>query len=617
METFTRKVNIARYVNPVEWLKKARDKDGYDIAISPELQQKYMSKWNTRISGLYLQKPMSVVTNMTGAYKNLVKSGIGRTKDALSMMYSKRFKSKIEDLVQQSGITNFSDFFSNQMVNGIVEQQLEAQVSEAIMKEMLRYYANQKGGILGKKMSESDARKEFNANVAKFLKMSQVWMKAEQLEIRDRARTKKALRSLKADMKMLAANKLVNWAIDKKYELKPLVNQGTIKRWIQIPFGKLVGIHAQIFEMLPVDFTKSGVEKGIRVLSFIIGVDNAYNTGVLRNDVHWTDYKDPADIDAAIKIGREYSLWVNYGMSMQNVAPYQWGPAQFFGKFKYWSQLNAEDDLSIFTELLNSFKDKNLNFKDQGRDKPGKTLNFKPILKSLASITSLKLGNKGRRIAKPEVAAARTLFLSQTALQTAWNLAFLNPLNMKNYRLPMAILGGLKSVVFGTPLGGQIRNLGSSDLIYWLSVALMMPIKGLLLGDGWFGDDDELEDIDRTIMEHLQHNPWMGFGSTWAASGFMWAVAAMAEDEELFKQKGKSVMSILFGRPSLSGLAQGPLKLTNIIDRLMDIPLDVLIDSELDTQEDILGIDINTKSKRGRRKSNRRSGRRSSNRRSY
>ena len=603
VETFTRKVNHLRYLNPIKWLKKARDKDGYDIAITPELQQKYLTMWNSRISGLFLQGPGSAITNFSGAYKNLVKAGIARTWAAHDLLYDPNYKNKIEDLVQQSGLTNFSDFFSNQMVNGIVEQQLEAQVSDAIMKEMLKYYANQKGGLLGKKMSESEARKEFDKNIAKYLKMSQVWMKAEEVEIRSKARTKKAIRSLKADMKVMAANKLVNYAIDKKYELKPMVNQSLVVRWIQMPFGSFVKRHAEIWSNARI--TMSNTEKYIRTLSFVIGVENAWETGVIRNDIHWSDYTDPKDVDAAIKIGREYSLWVNYGMSMQNVAPYQWGPAQFFGKFKYWTQLNAEDDIGLYTEGVLSYKDKNNKFRDHKKNVPGKTLNLKAIVKTIAAINSPKLGNRNRRIARPEVAALRTLFLSQMAFQTIWNVLFMNPLNLANFRLLKALKGYAASKIFGIGVSGQLRGL-QTDVTYWLTLPIAMAIKGYLTGHGWFGDDDELEDIDKTIREHLSHNPYIGFGGTWAASGFMWAIAAMAGDEDLFKQKGKSVLGIVYGRPTLGGVGV----LHEIIEGLVSVPLDVIYDGELDELPLIGPIKKKRRSGRGRSGRRGRGGRR-------
>ena len=98
MKSFTRKWKWLRFLNPFSWGALARrwkyGKD-YELHISPELQSRYLRTLLTSISGLFLQSIRSVVTNASGAHKNIVKNGWRTTLDAFKITFSKKYEKNV------------------------------------------------------------------------------------------------------------------------------------------------------------------------------------------------------------------------------------------------------------------------------------------------------------------------------------------------------------------------------------------------------------------------------------------------------------------------------------------------------------------------------------------
>ena len=565
MESFTRKLNIGRMAYPPNWIKKGWGKlrgREYTITVTPEMQSRYMRTFTSKLSGLFLQNWKSAVTNLGGSYKNIVRAGLERTSGALHMLYfDKRYRKGIEKVIQQSAITEFSDFFSKAMVNDIVGNQLEAQVSEAIMKETIGYHERIEGSIYKKKTSKSESKRIFLENVEGYLKKSSLWMKAQEIDIKSKGRSIERMNEIRSRNGLYAANKLVQWAINKEYEMKPMVAQPLYKQWANTGFGTVVGLFSKVMSNSPL--TMSNTEKHIRSLSFVIGAENAWENGSIRNDIHWSNYTDEKDLAAVIAIGREYSYFINYGMSTQDVASYQYGPAQMMGKFKYWSQQNAEAELEEINAAILSLSG--------GRDvkKASVIGSLKPILKMMAKVHAPGLKNRVNRLSNPEVAAVRTMWLSQGLGTVMWNLFFFNPVSTKHFKV-------LRRIAWSTGAATQMRNVGTSDLLHFMTLPIVFALRGLM--DGFFGGYDDEEDLDKSIEYHLRRVPFAGYMVTWSYSAIMAVLAGLLDEEDLFYKKAEQTASILYGRPQL-GLFNF---LQETVKKGSTAVLDVLYDGDYD-----------------------------------
>lgn len=538
METFTRKMNVARNAYPPNLIKKGWGKlmgKEYNVSVTPAMQSRYIRNFTTTLSGLFLQNWKSAITNMGGAYKNLVRAGIDRTIEGLKLYtLNKEYEKGIARIIQQSGITEFSDFFSKAMVNDIVGNQLEAQVGEAIMKEMIAYHERIEGSIYKNKMSVGKSKKIFLENVEKFIGRSTLWVKAQELDITSKDRAKESLKEIMSRNKTYAANKIVQYAINKEYLMKPMLRQPLVVQWANTGFGKSVGLMANIIKAT--GLTMGNTEKHIRSLSFIIGAENAWKNGSIRNDIHWSEYTSENDVASVIAIGREYSYYINYGMSTQDVASYQYGPAQPVGKFKYWSQQNAEAEAEDILAALLSMQ--------PGRDVQKASVfgQIKPIIKLLKASLAPGLKNKTNRLSKPEVAAVRTFFITQGIGTVMWNLMFFNPLSVKHFRT-------LRNIAWRTGSAQQLRNVGTSDLLHFLTLPIVFGLKGLW--QGLFGGSDDEEDIDKALEYHMRRVPFAGYAVTWSYSAIMAVIAGFANEDELFVKKAEQLISVKYGRPQL------------------------------------------------------------------
>ena len=270
-EQVTKVLNAGRMAYPPNWARKglgALRGEPYTIQVTPEMQQRFFRYYTSMISGLFLQNWKSAVTNATGSYQGVVETGIKRTLDSIKMYnYPGPYEKGITRMIQQSGITEFSDFFSKQMVNAITDQQLETQVAEAIMKEMLLYHMRIEGTAFNKKISRVKSRKKFDETISKYLGKSEMWLAAEEIEIKSKERTIARIKEVRSRMRLDAANKLVHWSINKEYETKPMVAQGNIKRWANTGFGTLVGLSGWIVRSTGI--TMGNTEKFVRSIAFI------------------------------------------------------------------------------------------------------------------------------------------------------------------------------------------------------------------------------------------------------------------------------------------------------------------------------------------------------------
>jgi hypothetical protein len=560
MEGFTRKRNWLRHLNPRERYKKWKYGDDYNINVSPEMQARFLKTLLTTISGLFLQSTRSVTTNASGAHKNIQKKGLKTTMNAFWTMWNKKYKKGIEKIVQQSGITEFSDFFSKSMVNGILEMQIEGQIAELILSEMLLYHnrigkwgTNSQGKRV--KITKDVSREMFNEKVSEYLGKSDLWYKAESLEIRSRGRVLAQQKETRSRMKLYAANKLVQWAINKEYALKPIVKHKDYIAWAKhvafLPIGKAaVGI-SKMYQTFPLTMAKA--ESLIRTLSFVMGAELAWKSGSpgLRNDIHWSEYTDEDAIDKIIQIGIEFQYEMNFGMSIQDVSQYQFGPAQILGKFKYWNQQNAEDEMEIMKQALMYFEELNLetnNLKDIQVKGVGQGIKKMMRLMKYTLTPGLKID----RMARQELAAFKYMMTSGALTAFLYQTFIWNPMSVR--KLPgiaQEIIQGTNKFGWKTGMMGQLRNFAITDIMKIITfVPAMIARRGIF---GAFIDDDEFEDDEKFWSHFLQMFPFAGYGVTLTYDTVIMIVAKMMDEEELFVEKGERVQSLVlkYGRPSV------------------------------------------------------------------
>lgn len=537
-EQVTNIMNAGRMANPANWIRKglsAAQGKPYTISVTPEQQQRIFRKWTSRISGLFLQNWKSAVTNVSGAFQNIIESGLERTYNSIILYNNPTYSKGITRLIQQSGITEFSDFFSKQMVNGILGQQIESDISEQILKEILNYHMSIKGTLLQSKKTKAQAKKDFMNNIEGLLQKSSLWKSAEDIIIKGEERTKARIVEVRSRMKLFAANKLVQWAINKEYELKPMVVDTLWQKYVATKIGTVPALIGPLIRAT--GLTMGNTEKHIRSISFINGVQNAWETGVLRNDIHWSEYTNEEDVATAIKIGREFSYFINFGMSTQDVASYQYGPTQIFGKFKYWMQQKAEADKNAISNAIYSLKNE--------KDNKNSIYKLRPILKMLAAANFSS--NRKNRLARPDIAAVRSMWLMQGLGTIAWNLFFLNPISL-GAGLTKDVRDFANAAMYRTGSSHQLRGMMTSSLMHWLTLPIVYGIRQLIDGH-IFPDDDE--DLDREIQSHIDNNPFAGYGFTYVTNSILMLANFIDGDRDVFARRFEQQLSIIYGRPQV------------------------------------------------------------------
>ena len=584
MESFTRRVKWWRFLNPFniigtasDFYKKWKYGDDYNIHISPEMQSRYLKTSLSTLSGLFLQSFGSVITNTTGAHQNIIRKGWKATHNAYKVMTNKKYREGVKRIVQQSGITEFSDFFSKAMINGILEMQLEGQIADGMLAEMILYHnrigtweVDTDGDITGTKgkrfkHNKETSRKVFNKAVVDYLSQSDLWLSAEKLEIRSRGRVLAQQKEARSRMKLYAANKLIQFAINNEYAMKPALKNPTFKQWAKyyatLPLGKAALGTAQIFQYFENDRIPLTMAKGealIRTLSFVLGAELAWKSGSpgLRNDIHWSEYQDEEAIDKIIQIGREYSYEINFGMSIQDVAQFQFGPAQVLGKFKYWNQQKAEADIDILKEAFMYFEkldeEKLLEPGNlEGIQIKGVAQGIKKMMKLFAYTINPVSGLRVDRLARQELAAYRYMVISNGLTSFLYQTFLLNPITF-----PVTWGKGAKTAYTGirafgwkTGLSHQLRNFAVTDVMKMITFLPAMGARKWIFGQ--FMDDDEFEDKEEFWAHFLQMFPFAGYGITWTYDTAIMFISLMMDEEEMFVEKASRSLSVKTGNPQL------------------------------------------------------------------
>ena len=458
------------------------------------------------LSGTYLSGFGTTIQNKADSMRNLMAFGYKTTKEAYDLLENNTIRKKIEAILEQSGILEFSDFFSRSMVNNITEAQIELEVADKILKEMMVYTSKK---IKADRISNSPARKkklaeikqEFTDNVDSYLKNSKSFMQSEDYfsNMLNKEQIKHRRTETKQRRRIMITNKLVQFAITKEGEFKTALKQQPIKKIIKASAGVFVEAYRQVTKIGSYNVTMSSTERYIRTLSFVIGATRAHKAGLLRQDIKWYDAINPKDVNEVIFYGRAYSEKMNFGLSTQATGEYNYNTmGNNMGKFKYWSQQKFGSDVRIFKEAYTSLK---------SLEKiESNSFDVKAVLKTMGMMFTK---TKTLRVVNPDVAHLKSFILTQGLLTVLVDIATLSP------ALP-AVRWGLYNFSGSKTLRGF-----TSDLVSLMLMPVM--VAGMFLS----GNLDEEEEYERTLKYYMRKT-FLGFVPMWAFDNIVWMFSLFA-----------------------------------------------------------------------------------------
>ena len=497
-----------------------------------EQTQNTLNNIKGAITGLHLGGLGTTLQNKIDVFRNIQDSGFKQYSKAVSLLRDNNItKKKVEDIIQMSGILDFSDFFSQAMVSGIVGVQLEEQVSFAIIKEMIDYHYKIKRGT-----KASQARKEFEDNIRIYLEQSTAFTTAEDFVIMDLKESKAAKYQNQQNRVTTRVNRLVEHAIRHKYVVAPILKKRKAYTfWQQLRADmknkpiQLIGKGIETWNNFLGEFTMDETEKHIRSVSFAIGAQMAQNAGMLHADVDWYDLDvnrkkavervdsngkktiitrplnakekelELQDINTIIQWGKERNIKTNFALSTQGAGQAFYGEiGKLWGTFKNWSSQKFGSDVRKFI---------NAHYSYRNRDKTYKTMVNKPSLKMLKAVLIGPLNTV--KLRQQNAAAASFVdFIRIQGLTTAImdvGTVMTGPIGL-----------GIRAFMFA--FGGKALKGFTSDV---LSLAFL-PL--LMLGKMFLGPDDEdNEDWDRYLQYYLRKLPNLGFTAGWSQES-IWAI---------------------------------------------------------------------------------------------
>ncbi len=465
--------------------------------MNPERLERRLRKISSYLTFAYLGGFMTPITNVSAIQQNVFDYGFKETMRAFKLLRGENSQ-KIQEIVQMSGITEFSDFFSRSMVNGVVEVQLEQDVAHKLIGHMILYHDRIKRG-----MSRAKSRKIFNEEVQPILENSTAWLDAEGLAIPEKERLKMRKKELRSDWLQTTLNKLIQFSIEKEFEFKKALNNVPVSAMNKItsPIKNVAQKLGMFYgaTLKNIGVTMSDTESFIRTLSFIIGVNRAWDGQYLPNDRNWWDYDAGSqELAEVLSIGALLSEFTNFGLSSQSVPRIGHGAVgKLLVKFKNWPMQKFSRDTSM---IYNAYVENKELIKIE-RNAPGFFKTFDPKAVGTVLKKLVELPKSDRRLTDPQMAAMRNWFWVQGPITILWDFFIAGP-----WKLPG---GYIASYFYGGVIGKSTRNF-TSDLISFMFMPL--NIFGSLFIQGYW-DDDEAERaltyyLRRTMLGYVPMSMW-------------------------------------------------------------------------------------------------------------
>ena len=155
--------------------------------------------------------------------------------------------------------------------------------------------------------------------------------------------------------------------------------------------------------------------------------------------------------------------------------------------------------------------------------------------------------NRKNRMARPDVAAVRTAWITQGIGVFIWNMFFLNPVTLP-WKTAQDIRSLIQGGLYATGQSTQLRGMTTSSLMHWLTLPFVFGARALI--DGHIFPDDE-EELDRELSWHLENVPYAGYGVIYTWNAMLTLFALMDRDKEMFIDKAEQATSLFYGRPQL------------------------------------------------------------------
>ena len=520
---------------------------------SPEQTQRTLRIISGWLTGWYLGGVGTVIQNKLDKYRNIIDHGYIDYRKAVDLLKNTNRKEGINRIIRLSGITEFSDFFSQSMVNGIVGARLEQEVSMGIIKASIDYHYK-----ITKGTDKRVAEKEFRATIQEYLNESTSIVKAEDIEIMSKKDAKESKYDLRQRIRMAKVNRLVEHAIRHEYVYHDMLKKGSWSKFFAYP-KKLAGEAVRVYNdfLNSQGWTMDATEQYIRSISFIIGVERAVSSGLVNIDVPWYELnvdrkimdingterdmteterrKEEEDIQKIIDIGRDYSYFTNFALSTQGVGQNYWGGiGNLWGKFNYWSNQKMGRDSRIIKEAYIANKD----IKDIQSD----TFSYKAVGKTLKQVFT----QRNARTTAPQVAALRNFLIIQGPTTLIWDIASVS----------IPAIGMVRALAFMSGVTRSTRGF-TSDI---LSLMFIPLILGLKLG---LGEDDDDERWDKTL-KHYTRKLWFGFVPTWGFETVISLLSALSgENKRANEDLINQFRPFIGGSTALGDLTVGTVGLIN------------------------------------------------------
>lgn len=455
-----------------------------------------LRKWDT----LMLASPVTAIRNYMGHIEKYNKTGYNRAADAFKYIEDFGDNEGLKNMVADSGVNVFDEFFTHAIVKDLEENEIERENIQNIVNSFVKYYTGSQND-----KARNQLRKDLRKYYGKAMKQN-----AEFLLTPEEA--KAFSKKMKQEKLQRFTNKIVNLAIANEYRMnEALKNQRNIigsLKWSKKKASQIAeGLVRLRGTKVKGAFVMTEAEKHLRVTSFVLGVQGAQKYGLVGpGRVHELTGQDRIN---AIKYGRYATNFVfDFGMSKQHIGEIAGSSlGQFLGQFTVWRAQKGSSDLDLFKRAAEHMSSNNTPVAVM--QAMSQALNF---MKHPAS----KLQQTA-----PDVLTLRRFLYGQFMIEGLMSAIFLAGSVLPN---------GIKHLARAT--GARKASSAGSDVAAWFWMPVMLILQAAL-GD----DDDDLEKAEQSFSYMLRKIPVAGLGVGLVYDMTALLIALIAEEEEIVEDK--------------------------------------------------------------------------------
>lgn len=501
--------------------------------ISPKWVHRLMQLGNSAVSGRYLSGIGTALQNWSAIAHAIHARGIYAYTDAVKAL--ENHKDAIYEMVDASGIIDFSDYYSAQLVNDLAGVQIETQTQNIIIGAMINYHGRL--SIDNSAKGKEAAEQEFRANIQKALEESRTFM--DSIIIPDYETVVERQRDNRYARVRNVINRYVDWAITKNFEYSKIYNTDLLPRFERVAYSglsTLASIYSSLFTIGPLQgMTMAETEKGIRVISFVIGLQAAMKPGGPLEKTSFNNLTGE-QFDLAVEIGRKVSREINYGMTSQDVGQIAQGDVgNSTTKFKIWYMQNMSKDLKRFKRFFQSLK--SLEAIDDNR------IDWKVIGRILPTLFT---NQRKLRSTNPAAAQFKSFIVGSGLFTAAATALVIAPMGLVQW--------AAFNKIMRTILGDDLRKYMGSLYSDLLAIAVIMPT--FLTASFILGMDDEEEfDIVR-YLQFMSRKTFLGWGPTYALDIPINFIRMLLDEGFGPAQYTGKVISPVLGAPEIEQLIQ-------------------------------------------------------------